>query len=59
VVVSMKLLCSEALGVVVVMCDDLAIVSSQILRRVARSGSILLFDGCGGFDLRKENICDF
>jgi hypothetical protein len=25
---------------------------------VARSGSILLFDGCGGFDLRKENICD-
>jgi hypothetical protein len=59
VVVSMKVLCSEAPDVVDVMCEDLVIVSSQILRRVAISGSILLFGDCDGFDLKKENMYDF
>lgn len=55
---SMKVLDNEAPGVVVVMCEDLLIVSSQILRRVARSGSMVLFCDCGSFDLRKERAID-
>jgi hypothetical protein len=50
VVASMKELDSEAEGVLEVIVSDLSIVSSQILRRVERSGSI--FEGCGGFDVR-------
>jgi hypothetical protein len=46
----MKELDSEAEGVLEVIVSDLSIVSSQILRRVERSGSI--FEGCGDFDVR-------
>jgi hypothetical protein len=54
VVASITALCSEAPGVVAAICEDLSIVSTQILRRVARSGSILLSDDCDGLDLRGK-----
>lgn len=59
VVRSMRELDSEAPGVFVVMDSDRLIVSSQILRRVARSGSIFVFCDCSDSKKRESKLKGF